>query len=144
MQYKKVKPEMPDEFHDAVIRFGQCNRQSLHNVGERVKTHPLMVKTLFGAGAVVTLMQPVLASVTVEAEPTKASASFGMDGAQIDSMFNILNVHILPDVGQTIAQLPTVIIPIVILIVLIVILMFVPELLYSLLDMLKGAFKMKR
>ena len=142
MQYKKVKQELPDEFHDAVIRFGQCNRQSLHNAGERIKAHPLMFKAIVGVGSVVTLMQPVFA-VDVLPETTK-TGYFGMDGKQIDGMFEVLNQHILPDVGQTIGQLPSVIIPIVILIVLIVILMFVPELLYSLLDMLKGAFKMKR
>lgn len=96
-----------------------------------VKNHPLTIRAMAGVG-----------TLAMVAGPVAAADSFGMNSTQVDAMFSILNNSILPDVGQTISALPAVIIPIVILIVLIVILLFIPELLYSLLDMLKSAFKM--
>jgi hypothetical protein len=83
-------------------------------------------------------------AVTAMTGVVSADTTFGINGTVIDDMFAILNTHILPDVGGTISALPAIIIPIVILIVLIVVLMFVPELLYALLDMLRETFKFRR
>lgn len=123
----------PAEMNDKLIRFAQHNRAAMQKAANMVKAHPWMAKAMIGAGTIAALAAPVAADGT-----------FGINGTQIDEMFSVLNQNILPDVGGTISALPAVIIPIVILIVLIVILLFVPELLYSLLDMLKGAFKIKR
>lgn len=123
----------PAQRESAVLRFAQNNRAAMQTAGDYVKSHPWMAKALIGAGSIGALVPGVA-----------AEDAFGMNTTQIDSMFSVLNNHILPSVGQTIGSMPAVIIPIVILIVLIAILMFVPELLYGLMDMLRDSFKIKK
>jgi hypothetical protein len=90
--------------------------------------------TLMKALGVASLFLLMLTSLSV---PVAAQTTFGINGTQIDAAFSLLNNNILPDVGQTISAMPAIIIPLVILVVLIIIVMFVPELLYSLIDMVK-------
>lgn len=123
----------PADRSNALIRFAQNNRAAMHKAADYAKTHPWMARAMVGAGTVTALVPGVA-----------AEGAFGINGTEIDEMFGVLNDHILPNVGTTIGSMPAVIIPIVILIVLIAILMFVPELLYGLMDMLRDAFKIRK
>lgn len=123
----------PAERDSALIRFAQNNRAAMHKAADYAKTHPWFAKAMIGAGTVAAMVPGVA-----------AEGAFGINGTEIDEMFGVLNEHILPNVGTTIGAMPAVIIPIVILIVLIAILMFVPELLYGLMDMLREAFKIRK
>lgn len=115
-----------------LIEFAKQNRIHVYKAVDYMKAHPWMTKVMIGAGTITGLT------------PAVAADSFGVNGTQIDEMFAILNENILPDVGGTIQALPAVIIPIVIIVVLIIVMLFVPELLYSLIGMLRDAMKFKR
>jgi hypothetical protein len=57
----------------------------------------------------------------------------------IDAMFDAVNNHIIPKAGETVSAMPSLIIPLAFLVVLLMILFFVPDVLYSMLEVIKGA-----
>nr|WP_321352512.1 hypothetical protein [uncultured Methanoregula sp.] len=127
-----------ENYSDLTVRlatFIQKHPETGQRVQRFMKSHPLLVKAGIAGAGLGALVGPVAAS---------DDSAFGINGTQIDGAFDILNHHLLPSVGQTISAMPSIVIPLVILIVLIIIMLFVPELLYSLIDMLKGALKFKR
>jgi hypothetical protein len=120
----------PGEQVPALVKFAQRNRAVVRSAFQHVKEHPTMVKVLGLAGASGWLALPVAA---------EDITAFGMNSTDVDGAFDMLNLHILPKVGVTVGTMPSIIIPFAFVVVLVVILFFIPELLYSMLDMLKGA-----
>lgn len=121
----------PAERSGALTRFMQNNHAAVHKAVNYAKNHPWMARAMIGAGTVAVLVPNVA-----------ADTAFGMNSTEMDAAFDVLNNHLLPNVGGTISAMPAIIIPLVMLVVLIMVMLFVPELLTSMIDMIKDAMKL--
>ena len=127
------EPRTYSDLTDRMMTIVRDHPEITHRVSAVVQKHPILARAaLAGVGV------GVFGKVMILPAAAEDSA-FGMNGTQVDESFDILNNHLLPSVGVTISKMPLIIIPIVILIVLIYVMLFVPEIMYSLIDMLKGA-----
>ena len=72
---------------------------------------------------------------------TSGTSALEINTTDIDVMFDAVNDHIIPKVGETISAMPSLLIPLAFLLVLLMIIFFVPDILYTFLDSIKGAVK---
>jgi hypothetical protein len=84
------------------------------------------------------MLAPVLAPVAL-ASPIAPVMALTINTTDIDAMFDAVNNHIIPKAGETVSAMPSLIIPLAFLVVLLMILFFVPDVLYSMLEVIKGA-----
>ena len=136
-QLRADAEEMIDEGNysdctNRVMRFLHNHPAEVQRAEVWIHDHPLAAKAAMAGAGLVMLA------------PGARAEAFGINQTEVDEAFSILNDCILPNVGETISAMPSIVIPLVILIVLIIILLFVPELLYSLIEMVKGALKIKK
>jgi ElaB/YqjD/DUF883 family membrane-anchored ribosome-binding protein len=121
------------DFTQRAMNFMHAHPVAFKKAEHFIRTHPWAAKAMIGAGAIGALAPNVA-----------ADEFFGMNTSEIDGAFDLIADHIMPGAGKVISALPQLFIPIVILIVVVMILLFVPNVLTDVLDMLKGALKLKK
>jgi hypothetical protein len=82
-----------------------------------------------------------LATAVGYAATTAHAAAVTINTTDIDAMFDAVNNHIIPKAGETVSAMPSLIIPLAFLVVLLMILFFVPDVLYSMLEVIKGSIR---